>query len=113
MDPDQVIVVTVTTPPDLARDLAHRLVSAELAACVNVIPEVTSVYRWQGKVQEDQECLLQIKTTDLLFERLKESVREVHPYAVPEIIAIPVDRAFEAYARWVRESVSGATSSLP
>lgn len=105
MDPDPIIVITVTTPPDLAHDIARKLVDERLAACVNIIPEVTSVYRWQDKIEEDQECMLQVKTTATLFEAVNHSVREVHPYAVPEILSVTTDKGFESYLRWVKETV--------
>ncbi len=105
MDPDSVVVVSVTTPPDIASSIAHALVEKRLAACVNIVPTVTSVYRWEDKVEEDQESLLLIKTTAVMFETVSATVRELHPYAVPEIMSTPIEDGYEGYVRWVRDNV--------
>ena len=109
MDPDSVVVVLVTTPPDEASRIARHLVDNRLAACVNIVPEIRSVYRWEDKVEEDGECLLVIKTTHVMFETVSSAVRELHPYAVPEVIAIPVVDGFDGYLRWTRENVGQGT----
>jgi len=105
MDPDSVVVIYVTTPPDQASKIAHHLVKNRLAACVNVVPEIRSVYRWDDSVEEDHECLLVIKSTKVMYEAVSLAVREMHPYSVPEIIALPLIDGFDGYLRWVRENV--------
>ena len=101
----EVLVVLVTCPPDEAGKLAERLVESRVAACVNVVPHVRSVYRWQGKVQRDDEALLLAKTTADRFEALKACVLEHHPYDVPEVIGLPVGKGHGKYLEWVMESV--------
>jgi periplasmic divalent cation tolerance protein len=92
--------------PETALQLAERLVGESLAACVNCLPEVTSVYRWEGKVTTDSETLLLIKTPADRFEALKARLLELHPYDLPELIAVPVECGHEAYLAWVAASSS-------
>lgn len=97
-----VLLVLVTTPsPEVAADLARSLVEARLAACGNVLPGVRSIYRWEGKVQDDAEALLVLKTTRDRFEALRDEVLQRHPYEVPEIVALSVDAGSERYLAWV------------
>ena len=99
-------IVLVTVPDaETAKKIARALVEERLAACVNVVPGLTSVYRWEGEVREDAELLLVAKTTDDALEELGERVRALHPYSVPEILAIEADRGFERYLAWVKENV--------
>ena len=105
MEPDSVIVVFITTPPDQASGIAQHLVENRLASCVNIIPEVRSVYRWEGNVENDAECLLVVKTTKVMFEVVSRAVRDIHPYSVPEIISLPLVDGYDGYLRWVRENV--------
>jgi periplasmic divalent cation tolerance protein len=86
------LVVLVTTPSaDQAAALARALVEERLAACGNVIPGLRSIYRWEGQVQDEPEALLVLKTTRSRFEALRERVLALHPYEVPEVIALPVE----------------------
>lgn len=99
-------VVLITAPSlEVARTLARALVEEGLAACVNLVPGVTSVYRWQGEVVEEGEVLLVAKTTTFVFPRLKERVLALHPYQVPEILALPVAEGHGPYLAWLRENV--------
>ena len=92
-----------------ARRIAKALVRERLAACVNVVPGATSIYRWEGKVEEASEVLLLIKSRAALSKRLVARVRALHSYAVPEVVTLPVVAGSAAYLRWVRESTrSGA-----
>lgn len=103
----RVLVVLVTVPtPAVARRLARMLVRRRLAACVNIVPGVTSLFTWQGKVDQAREVLLIIKTTAVRFPALRRALQAQHPYDVPEIIALPVAAGAAAYLRWVRTSVS-------
>jgi periplasmic divalent cation tolerance protein len=104
---EEVIVVLITTPPgETARAIARRLVDAQLAACVNIVMSVESVYRWQGQRCEEAEWLLVVKTRRPLFERLAVEVKTLHSYTVPEIIALPVDTGAPDYLEWVLESTA-------
>lgn len=96
------LVVLVTAPtPDRAAEIARALVEERLAACGNVVPGLRSVYRWEGKVQEDAEALLVLKTTRARFEALRERVLALHPYEVPEVIALPVEAGSARYLEWI------------
>ncbi len=104
--PQEAVVVLITTPGEKeALEIARTLVEEKLAACVNVIPKVSSIYRWRGKVEEDSEALMVVKTTPEAFERLQARVKELHSYTVPEIIALPIVEGNPDYLAWVRESV--------
>jgi len=101
-----VLVVLVTVPtPASARRIADTLITRRLAACVNVVPSVESTFWWQGKVDRCRELLLVIKTTAPRFEALRRAVLSLHPYDVPEVIALPVINGHAPYTRWVRSSV--------
>jgi periplasmic divalent cation tolerance protein len=99
---DEAIVV-MTNLPDLytAQTLAHRLVEEGLAACANVLPGVQSIYRWQGKIEEASEVTLLIKTMRSRYAAVEETIQRLHPYDVPEVIAVPVVAALPAYLAWL------------
>lgn len=104
----ETLVLLCTCPNDpVARELAAGLVARRLAACVNVLPAIRSIYRWQGEVQEDGETLLMIKTTQAAYPALESWLARAHPYDVPEIIALNVERGWPAYLDWV-ENETGA-----
>ena len=108
---NEFIVVYVTVgSPDEGDRLARALVEERLAACVNRIRPVQSVYRWQGKVEQSEEELLIIKTRRELFGRLQKRVRELHSYSVPEIIALPIVEGSESYLKWLGEELLGGDS---
>jgi len=95
-------VVLITAPGgEPARGIARMLVDQRLAACVNRIPDIRSTYRWQGKVVEDTEDLLIVKTTRDRLEALMARIREVHPYTVPEVLAVEVADGAASYLEWV------------
>lgn len=103
---DRFIVVYVTVgSSDEGNRLAHVLVEERLAACVNRIRPVRSVYRWQGKIEQSDEELLIIKTKRELFDRLKKRVEGLHSYSVPEIIALPILEGSEGYLKWMEEEI--------
>ena len=103
---EEFIVVYVTVgSADEGERLAHTLVEERLAACVNRVGPVRSVYRWQGKVEQSEEELLIIKTKRELFERLKTRVQELHSYSVPEILALPVLQGSEPYLKWLGQQL--------
>lgn len=94
------------TVPDLetARRIAHTVVYEGLAACVNLLPGLTSVYRWQGQVEESSELLLIIKTRQERYPALEARIQALHPYQVPEIIALAIERGSASYLDWIAES---------
>lgn len=95
-------VVLCTCPEgDTATRLARGLVENRLAACVNVIPGLTSVYPWKGKIETDRETLLVIKTRAGRFAALQEYIHHHHPYELPEIVAVPIEQGSEAYLNWI------------
>lgn len=101
-----VIVLTTVGADFDARSLARALIDLRLAACVNIVPSVTSVYRWQGRIEEEGEQLLVIKTVDDSVHDLREALFARHPYEVPELIVLPVTATSEAYGVWLLESTA-------
>ncbi|MBB5036136.1 divalent-cation tolerance protein CutA [Prosthecobacter dejongeii] len=99
------ILLVLSTFPDAekARQTGTLLVESQLAACVNLCPGVTSIYRWKGEIESSSEVLALFKTTRAQYPALELRLRELHPYEVPEILAIPAERAYEAYAQWVMD----------
>jgi periplasmic divalent cation tolerance protein len=96
------VVVLVTAPTaERAAEIARALVEERLAACGSVVPGIRSIYRWEGKVQDDQEALLVLKTTRERFEALRERVLALHPYQVPEVIALGVEAGSAPYLAWI------------
>lgn len=106
MESDYLIILITAPDRVIGREIATHLVDAQLAACVNLLPGVTSFYRWEGKLNEDEEVLLIGKTRRECFGRLQKAVQTIHPYQVPEIVAVPLIDGLEAYLRWIDESVS-------
>ncbi|TAL89548.1 MAG: divalent-cation tolerance protein CutA [Rhodanobacter sp.] len=101
--PDAVLLCYCTCPDDAsARRIAETLVSERLAACVSQLSGIRSTYRWEGAVHSDAEVLLLIKTTDSRLAALERRLLQLHPYEVPELIAVPVVQGHEAYLDWVR-----------
>jgi periplasmic divalent cation tolerance protein len=105
---DFIVVYVTAGSPAEGEHLARALVEERLAACVNRIAPVQSVYRWQGKVEQSEEQLLIIKTRKALFTTLGKRVRELHSYSVPEIIALPIIDGSDDYLQWLDEQVGGS-----
>jgi periplasmic divalent cation tolerance protein len=102
---ESVCIVYCSCPDeDCAQLIADRLVGERLAACVSLLPGMRSTYRWKNQMQHDRECLLLIKTREGRLDALLESIRALHPYELPEIIAVPVVAGLEGYLDWVRAS---------
>lgn len=99
------VLCTCTDGPPAAR-LAQALVEERLAACVNRLPGVVSSFRWQGRVEEEGETLLLIKSTEDRLEALTARITELHPYELPEVIAVPVLGGLDSYLDWLRDSVT-------
>ncbi|MGE3771859.1 MAG: divalent-cation tolerance protein CutA [Gammaproteobacteria bacterium] len=100
-------LVCYCTCPDeaVARRLAEGLVAAQLAACVNIVPGLTSVYRWQGEIQTGAEVLLLIKTDVAHYPALEEQLKREHPYELPELIAVPLATGSRPYLEWLHRSL--------
>jgi periplasmic divalent cation tolerance protein len=100
------ILVLVTAPTaDKAAELARTLVEEQLAACGNVVPGLRSIYRWEGKVHDEAEALLILKTRAPLFEALRQRVVELHPYQCPEVLRLDVEEGHAPYLQWIRDNV--------
>jgi periplasmic divalent cation tolerance protein len=104
--PEEFVVVLTTLPANsMPPGIARTLVEERLAACVNILPPMTSVYRWKDAIEEEAEHQLVIKTARLRLPALKERLRTLHPYEVPELIVLPIIDGSEPYLRWIGESV--------
>lgn len=104
--PDHYQLVLCTCPDQpTAQHIAERLVDRKLAACVNILPGVQSIYQWQGQRESTQEHLLLIKTAQSAYQQLEQAVVELHPYELPEIIAVPITGGLGSYLNWIGESV--------
>ena len=100
------IVVLVTAANlDESQKIGRRLIEQKLAACVNIVENIKSIYWWQGKVDQSQEVLMVIKTKKSLFKKLMATVKSLHSYTVPEIIALPITDGNKDYLNWIRDSV--------
>lgn len=99
------VVALVTCPGDKAEGIATALVEEQLAACVNIVNQVTSIYRWEGTVKKDQESLLIIKTSLMVWDPFVEKVTEIHPYDTPEIICLPIEDGSKPYLDWLNDSI--------
>jgi periplasmic divalent cation tolerance protein len=102
---DAILVLMTAGSKEEAARLAEMLVGARLAACVQIMPEMESIYHWQGQIKRDPELLLLAKTTQARFEELEREVRALHSYETPEIIALPIVAASIPYLSWLTETV--------
>jgi periplasmic divalent cation tolerance protein len=105
---DTRIVLTTAGSEEEARKIAHHLVENRLAACVNIVPQVESIYRWQGKVDSSREWLLLVKTTDEKFPAVRDAICKLHSYDVPECIVLSIDDGSSEYLQWLADSVREA-----
>jgi periplasmic divalent cation tolerance protein len=103
---DKRVVLTTAGSEEEAHKIARHLVEQRTAACVNIVPQITSIYRWQGKVEESREWLLIIKTTDAAFRKVSEAIADIHSYDLPECICLTIEDGSPDYLRWIAESVS-------
>lgn len=103
MSAQQIIVLITVPSKDVGLKIARILVENGLAACVNLLPGIRSVYRWEGSIAEDEELLLIVKTKQSLFETLSDTVTQNHPYDVPEVIALPIVTGLKEYLSWMDE----------
>mgnify|MGYP001569025732 CR=1 FL=1 len=100
---DYIIVFVTASKEEEAVKIANSIVDAKLAGCVNIVKNIRSIYRWQGKTEDENEVLMIIKTKKNLFQNLKKSIKELHSYSVPEIIALPITEGSEDYLKWLDE----------
>lgn len=104
------LIVTFCTCPDKdsAENIARQLVTDGLAGCVNIIPSLTSVYRWEGEIESADECLLLIKSAPEAYQKIEAAILAAHPYDLPEIIALPSTQALPEYVKWIHSCHSAS-----
>jgi periplasmic divalent cation tolerance protein len=102
---NEIVVVSTTDTLKLAKEIAAALIEDHAAACVNIIPGIHSVYRWEGKVIEDEEFLLLIKSVEEKFEAIRSKICSMHTYQTPEIIALPITAGDTNYLDWLRKQL--------
>ena len=100
------LVLTTLPNADAASELSKQVVGEKLAACANVFPALRSIYRWEDKLRDENEVLVLFKTRQEHFERLKARILELHPYEVPEVLAVPVEQGYQAYLDWLERETS-------
>ncbi len=105
---EYVLCLVTIDDMDKGVKIAHTLVREKVVACVNILPQIRSIYVWQGEVCDDPEILLIMKTRKELFDRLQSAVKELHPYEVPEVISFAIDQGLPDYLRWIDECTSPA-----
>jgi len=110
---DKVVILVTTASLREAKNIARHLVDARLAACVNISQPVRSIYRWEGKIADEKEYLLLIKSSRDLFPEIKAAISKIHSYHTPEIICLPIIDGSRNYLQWVGDSVKKANSSEP
>jgi periplasmic divalent cation tolerance protein len=101
----EILVLSTADSMEVARTIARALVEAEEAACVNIVSGIQSIYRWQGKICDEAEVLLVIKSTRACFDAINSRIHSLHPYEVPEVIAVPVEAGDPAYLKWLYDSI--------
>jgi periplasmic divalent cation tolerance protein len=102
---NEILILSTTDTMDSAQKIASALVQSHEAACVNIVPGIRSVYRWEGKECNDTECLLFIKSSADKFEAVRTTIRRLHSYEIPEIIALPITAGDSSYLNWLRASL--------
>jgi periplasmic divalent cation tolerance protein len=108
MSTDLQIVLCTIPDRETAELIAGTLVSEQLAACVNILPGVTSMYRWQGAIEQSEELLLIIKTSQKVWPMLEAQIQALHPYELPEIVAVPIKTGEAEYIQWLENSIPSA-----
>lgn len=98
-----ILILSTVPDPEKGEEIAKKLVEERLAGCVTVVPARSSFYWWEGKIEKETECILFIKTKSSLYKELERKLLSIHPYTVPEIIALPIVEGFERYLNWLRE----------
>jgi periplasmic divalent cation tolerance protein len=111
VDMDEIVVLITAGSETEATNIARALVEQKLVACVNVLPGVRSIFQWKGKVTEEREFLLVAKTVSQAFEQVATTVKSLHSYDVPEVIALPIRHGLPEYLSWVRDVTKQASQS--
>lgn len=104
---NEIVVFITASNEDEAAKIARAIVEARLAGCVNIIKNIRSIYSWQGKIEDDSEAMMVVKTQKHLFDKLSQKVKELHSYITPEIIALPIVDGSEDYLKWLGDTVGG------
>ena len=102
---DKILVFTTAGSEKNAKNIAETLVQRRLAACVNILPKLTSIYRWEEKIETADEWLLIIKTIRKNFTAVRDAIKELHTYELPECVSVPIEDGSETYLKWIAESV--------
>lgn len=105
----EIVVLVTTATEDEAVRIGRSLVESRLAACANVIPRIRSIYRWEGKIADEQESLIVLKSRAELFSDLEQEVKRLHSYSVPEVIAIPISAGSSQYINWIHAETGKQT----
>jgi periplasmic divalent cation tolerance protein len=106
MNADFLLVVCTCPTNSAAAAIATALLEERVAACVNQVPGIKSMYRWEGRIEHDDEVLLLIKTTRQMYPRVEETIGKLHPYELPEIIGVPLTAGSEAYLHWIKNATN-------
>lgn len=106
MQPIYQIILCTCPDRESAEKIARQLINDKIAACINILPGITSIYTWQGNIETEQEHLLLIKTRKDRFQAIEKSIQTSHPYEIPEIIAIPVENGLAEYMQWIESCLS-------
>lgn len=101
---DEIVVLVSTADKVAAEKIARHLVEEGLAACANILPQVTSIFSWKGETCREEETLMMLKSRKALFDQVVETIKKYHSYSVPEIIALPIVAGSEDYLNWLREN---------
>jgi periplasmic divalent cation tolerance protein len=102
---DYIVIYITTNSFDSAKKIGKILLDKKLVACVNIVPKIKSVFRWKGKIEKEDEVLLILKTKRVLFDKIVQKVKEMHPYEVPEIIGLPIVCGNQSYLDWIEKEV--------
>ncbi len=102
---NELVVFVAVGSEDEAKTISHKLIEDKLAACVNIVPTIQSIFQWEGKITEEKECLLIVKTTSHAFHEVEAVIKAHHSYSVPEIVALPIKVGSSDYLSWVRQQV--------
>ena len=100
-----IMIITTVNSDSAAKKIAQALIEEKLAACVNIIPSVTSIFRWEGKVSTESELILIAKSKKKLFDEIKDKILSLHPYKLPEIITVPIVDGSKEYLKWVEDEL--------
>ncbi|MBO8429889.1 divalent-cation tolerance protein CutA [Spirochaetes bacterium] len=101
---EYILVLCTINDMNKAKEISGKLVREKLAACVNIIPKISSIYFWKDEIVEDEEYLMLIKTKNILFDELKQRIIELHPYEVAEVVSLKIDNGSKAYLEWIGNS---------